>query len=299
MLIDRGDLVAAGDGRYEMRTQTRAPGGAGDAACADRGAARRSRRADRRLIQSAAIVGQSFTGRRARRRRRRTGRERPRPAGRAGRAAAAHASKSTLALRSVANTSSYSRVVKEVAEGSLSRADRRTLHVAAARYYESLGRRRAGRGAGQPLWRGVSSELTRAGSGRARGTGARIAPWGRGTGRFSAFLQAGAGVPRAGTGGYDRPRGDGVPARAGGTYGDQQWAVDVAMGHAKAVETLSRDAGDSLGVLRGVTSQAIVHMSLARRTPRDRAAPSGPRGRRGLGADARDRVLPRRSSGGR
>jgi tetratricopeptide (TPR) repeat protein len=36
---------------------------------------------------------------------------------------------------------------------------------------------------------------------------------------------------------------------------------DVAMGHAQAVETISRDAGDRLGVLRGVTIQAKVHMA--------------------------------------
>ena len=41
----------------------------------------------------------------------------------------------------------------------------------------------------------------------------------------------------------------------------QHGLFETAMVHARAVETLSRDAGDKLGALRGVTLQAGVHMS--------------------------------------
>ncbi len=247
MLIDRGDLVAAGDGRYEMRTQidhlavpetlhaliAARLDGLGEA--------------DRRLIQSAAIVGQSFTAE----------------------ALAAVVGEqvenvrdrlAAMVVRQLLTVEVDPRspergqyqfvqsVVKEVAEGSLSRVDRRTLHVAAARYYESLG---------DDELAGVLAshygEAYRASSpgpeADALAAQARVSLRGAAErAAVAALLQASARVPRTGPGGHDRPNRDGGPARAGRAYARAHMGCSTSRwSHAKAVETLSRDAGDVTG----------------------------------------------------
>ena len=138
MLIDRGDLVATGDGSYEMK------GNAANIAVPDTLHALIAARLDalgehdRRLIQTAAVVGQSFTLE----------------------ALAAISGEPADSCREVLTAlvrrqmlqvdvdprspergqyQFVQAVLREVAEASLSRADRRALHVGAARYYESLG----------------------------------------------------------------------------------------------------------------------------------------------------------------
>jgi class 3 adenylate cyclase len=138
MLIDRGDLVARGDGGYEMKgstTNLTVPetlhsliaarlDGLGDN--------------DRRLIQTAAVVGQSFTlaalvavsGQ---------------PEESCRQALTGLVRRQMLEVEIDPRSPERGQyqfvqaVVREVAEASLSRADRRALHVGAARYYESLG----------------------------------------------------------------------------------------------------------------------------------------------------------------
>ena len=261
MLIDRGDLVAAGNGRYEMRTQTEVLAVPETLHALIAARLDGLGEADRHLIKSAAIVGQSFTAD----------------------ALASVVAKSpenvrdrlaSLVVRQLLTVEVDPRspergqykfvqsVVKEVAEGSLSRVDRRTLHVAAARYYESLG---------DDELAGVLAshygEAYRASSpgpeADALAAQARVSL--RGAAERAASLhsykQALAYLEQALEVTTDRAEKVTLHVRAAHTA-INSGLVDVAMDHAKAVETLSRDAGDALGVLRGLTSQATVHMSL-------------------------------------
>ena len=259
MLVDRGDLVAAGDGRYEMREQI------------DRLAVPETLHAliaarldglgesDRRLIQSAAIVGQSFTadalaavvGE---------------PVESVRDRLAAMVVRQLLTLEVDPRSPERGQyqfvqsVVKEVAEGSLSRADRRTLHLAAARYYESLG---------DDELAGVLAshygDAYRASSpgpeADALAAQARVSLRGAAERAISlhSYKQALAYLEQALEVTTDRTEKIALHERAAHTallHG----LYDIALGHAKAVETLSRDSGDLLGVLRGATSQARVHM---------------------------------------
>ncbi len=138
MLLDRGELGPTGDGRYELTGELErlAVPASLHALIAARLDALGER--DRKVLQSAAVLGLSFTGEAL---------------------SAVHGEPlDSLAerlgeivkrqlLRVDVDPRSPERgqyqfvqgVVREVAEGSLSRADQRALHVAAARYYESLG----------------------------------------------------------------------------------------------------------------------------------------------------------------
>jgi tetratricopeptide (TPR) repeat protein len=138
MLLDRGDLVRGAEGQFELKTtlDSVAVPDTLQSLIAARLDALGER--DRRLIQTAAVVGQSFT---------------------LGLVAAVssepadglHDRLDTLVQRQMLQVNVDPRspergqyqfvqaVVREVAAASLSRPDRRALHLAAARYYESLG----------------------------------------------------------------------------------------------------------------------------------------------------------------
>ena len=128
--------------RHRVRAGRRArrARGPGHAACAHRRPPRRrSTRPTARLVQDAAVLGQSFTLDAARRRRRaRTG-----PASTRGSTAwsAPSSSDSEVDPRSP-ERGQYAFVqalIREVAYSTLSLRDRRTRHLAAARYFESIG----------------------------------------------------------------------------------------------------------------------------------------------------------------
>ena len=138
MLLDRGDLQRSGDGRFELsgRLETLAVPDTLQALIAARLDALGEH--DRRLLQAAAVVGQSFRIESL--------------AAVAGEPATGLAEPlAALVRRQMLHVELDPRspergqyqfvqsVVREVAEASLSRADRRALHLAAARYYESLG----------------------------------------------------------------------------------------------------------------------------------------------------------------
>ena len=259
MLIDRGDLVAAGDGTYEMRStlDNLAVPETLHALIAARLDALGD--ADRRLMQTAAVVGQSFTAD----------------------ALAAIAGDgldsvrdrlSAMVQRQLVAVDHDPRspergqyqfvqaVVKEVAEGSLSRADRRTLHVAAARYYESLG---------DDELAGVLAshygEAYKASSpgpeAEALAAQARVSLRAAADRAFSlhSYRQAFAYVEQTLAVTTDRAEMIALHERAA-IAANLDGRFDIALHHAQAVETISRDAGDRMGVLRGVAAQATVHM---------------------------------------
>ena len=259
MLLDRGELQPTGDGRYELTGRI------------DRLAVPETLHAliaarldgldehERRILQTAAVVGQSFTLRAV--------------------SAVANVPIDELRerlteivrrqlLRVELDPRSPERgqyqfvqaVVKEVAEGSLSRADRRALHVAAARYYESLG--------DDELAGVLASHYVEA---------YRASP----VGPEADALAAQARVSLRGA----AERATSLHSHAQGlSYLEQALAVTderteraatheraalsaehlgrhaVAMEHAQAVERLYREIGDSLGALRGITRQASLHV---------------------------------------
>ena len=141
MLVADGRLRERADGvGYEPAGRAGRARRPGHAPCADRRAPRRLDPADRALLQDAAVLGQSFTlgraggGRRARRpdaRRRRT--RAPRP----GRAAAQ--SSSTPRSPERGQYAFVQALIREVAYSTLALRDRRSRHLAAARYFESIG----------------------------------------------------------------------------------------------------------------------------------------------------------------
>ena len=141
MLVADGRLVRARDGGYRARGDARRARRSRDAPRADRGPARRaSSRATGRSLQDAAVLGQSVhaagagggvAGWRARR-----------PG-----AAAARARRGSELLAVELDPRSPERgqyafvqaLIREVAYSTLSLRDRRTRHLAAARYFEALG----------------------------------------------------------------------------------------------------------------------------------------------------------------
>jgi class 3 adenylate cyclase/tetratricopeptide (TPR) repeat protein len=260
MLIDRGDLVAASDGRYEMRGPIEHV--AVPATLQALIAARLDAlgEADRRLIQTAAVVGQSFTaevlaavvGQTA-------DALRERLAGLVGR----------QLLTVDVDPRSPERgqyqfvqaVVKEVAEGSLSRADRRALHVAAARFYESLG--------DDELAGVLASHYVEAYRAAQPGpeadalaAQARVSLRGAADRAISlhsnkqalAYLEQALAVTTEDEEIAALHERAVEPALNEGLY-------DAALEHARAVESLSRDRGDRLAALHAVTLQARVHLS--------------------------------------
>jgi class 3 adenylate cyclase/tetratricopeptide (TPR) repeat protein len=138
MLLDRGDLVRTDSGEFEMRGRLEglAVPETLQALIAARLDALGER--DRRLIQTASILGLSFTSEAL-------------AAMTGDQAESLHDALAGLVRRQMLQVEIDPRspergqyqfvqaVVREVAEGSLSRADRRSMHLAAARFYESLG----------------------------------------------------------------------------------------------------------------------------------------------------------------
>jgi class 3 adenylate cyclase len=260
MLIDRGDLVATSDGTYEMK------GTAANLTVPDTLHALIAARLDalgehdRRLIQTAAVVGQSFTAE-----------------------ALAAVSGETPDLLRDPLTALVRRqmlqvdidprspergqyqfvqaVVREDAEASLSRGDRRALHVAAARFYESLG--------DEELAGVLASHYVEAYRSTPAGPEAdALAAQARVSLRAAAeralslhsYKQGLAYLEQALAVTTDHDELVAVHDRAAraATY---HGLFEVAMSHGQAVQTLSQDAGDRLGVLRGLTAQAYSHMA--------------------------------------
>jgi class 3 adenylate cyclase/tetratricopeptide (TPR) repeat protein len=260
MLLDRGDLQRTEDGRFEIngRLDSLAVPDTLQALIASRLDALGER--DRRLVQAAAVVGQSFTIE----------------------ALAAVASESLdtarqqlagLVQRQILQVDVDPRspergqyqfvqaVVREVAEASLARSDRRALHVAAARYYETLG--------DDELAGVLASHYIEAYRSTPEGPEAdALAAQARVSLRGAAdraielhsYRQAVAYLEQALAVTKD-PAEQAVlhervasPAMQGGLF-------DAALEHAQAVESLNRGRGDRLGALRGLILQARAHMT--------------------------------------
>ena len=138
MLLADGRLVVE-DGVYRPVRGPRRHRRPADAPRARRLAPRRAcRPADRRLLQDAAVLGQSFIARRAgRRQRRRAGRPRAPPA-RPRPARDPRRGDGPASRRSAASTRFIQAIIREVAYGTLSKRERRARHLAAARYFETL-----------------------------------------------------------------------------------------------------------------------------------------------------------------
>ncbi len=151
-------------------------------------------------------------------------------------------------------------VVREVAEGSLSRTDRRALHVSAARYYESLGDAEL---AGVLASHYVDAYKATSPGPEADALAAQARVSLRAAAERAVSLhshkQALAYFEQALAVTTDREEMVSLHERAA-YAANFSGLADVAMGHAQAVETISRDAGDPIGVLRGATVQAFVHM---------------------------------------
>ena len=159
---------------------------------------------ERAVVADAAVLGQSFTAE--------------------GLAAVAGASTSALEprlralvrrelLRLEANPRSpehgnytfVQALIREVAYGTLARPERKVRHLAAARWFEALGRRRAGRRPRRPLRRGAPQQPRGAGGGRAGHPGPPDPARSRRAGRGVGLSCPGARVPGAGTRARRRP----------------------------------------------------------------------------------------------
>ncbi|MDL2335040.1 MAG: hypothetical protein QFC55_03285, partial [Chloroflexota bacterium] len=259
MLLDRDEIVATGDGSYGMK------GRADNLAVPDTLHALIAARldalgeVDRRVVQTAAVVGQSFTIDAL-------------AAISAERPDALREQLTALVRRQILQVDVDPRspergqyqfvqaVVREVAEGSLSRADRRALHVAAARYYESLGE--------DELAGVLASHYVEA---------YRATPAGREADALAAQARVSLrGAAERALSLHSYKQGLAYLEQALAVTSEREEMValheravsaaafvglfDAAMKHARAVETLSRDAGDRLGLLRGLTAQASTHM---------------------------------------
>ena len=138
MLVADGRLIERDDGRFEPARRTGRPRDPRDAPCADRGTSRRPAHEDRMLVQDAAVLGQSFTT--------------------AALAAVSGLEADVLEQRlgALVRADLFHRevdprspergqyafvqaVIREVAYSTLAMRDRRGRHLAAARYFESLG----------------------------------------------------------------------------------------------------------------------------------------------------------------
>ena len=266
MLIDRGDLRRADDGHFEIngRLESLAVPDTLQALIAARLDALGDR--DRRLIQTAAVVGQSFTI--------------DALAGASGEAEdALHDRLGALVQRQMLQVNVDPRspergqyqfvqaVVREVAEASLARADRRALHLAAARYYESLGDDEL---AGVQASHYVEAyKATPAGpEADALAAQARVSLRAAAERAISlhSYRQAVSYLEQALTVTSDPADQEALHERV----------VDPATRTASSksrcatprrLETLSRDRGDRLGVLRGITLQANTHMSQHQERP--------------------------------
>ena len=260
MLIDRGALSARPDGRYELTApidrlavpETLHALIAARLDALDEG--------ERRLLQTAAVVGQSF----------------------AVDALAAVVDESVDELRQrldnlvkrqllhvdidprSAERGQYQfvqAVVREVAVNSLARSDRRGLHLAVARHYESLGDEEL---AGVLASHYVDAyRATPAGpEADALAAQARVSLRGaaeRATTLHShaqalSYLEQALSVTTE-------------PAEQAALHERAAWAavrlnrVGTAMEHSRAVEQLAEEIGDRLGVLRGISLQATTHLN--------------------------------------
>jgi len=260
MLIDRGELVATEDGSYEMQ------GSAANIAVPDTLHALIAARLDalgehdRRLIQTAAVVGQSFTLE----------------------ALAAISGEPADSCREVLNAlvrrqmlqvdvdprspergqyQFVQAVLREVAEASLSRADRRALHVGAARYYESLG--------DEELAGVLASHYVEAYRATPAGPEAdALAAQARVSLRAAAERaialhsnrQAVAYLEQALAVTPDPLEQSALHERAVEPAMNES-LLESALEHARAVESLSRERGDRLATLHAVVLQARVDLS--------------------------------------
>ena len=86
-------------------------------------------------------------------------------------------------------------LIREVAYGTLAKADRKAKHLAAARFFEGAGIRRTGGRAGRPLPRGLPERACRPGSRSARWSGPSGAAWRGGTRRGPRRQRPGCPVP--------------------------------------------------------------------------------------------------------
>ena len=259
MLLDRGDLVDAGDGRFEMRDELQqiAVPQTLHALIAARLDALGD--GDRRLLQTAAVIGQSFTGEAL--------------------AAVAdetienvHDRLAAMVVRQLLVVDVDPRspergqyqfvqgVVREVAEGSLSRTDRRTLHISAARYYELLGDDEL---AGVLASHYVEAHRATPAGPEADALAAQARVSLRAAADRAAALhsnkQALAYLEQALAVTTDRSEIVALHEQAG-LVAMLDANFGPAMSHAQAAETLSRDAGDRLAALRGVVLQAQIHI---------------------------------------
>ncbi|MEP7158475.1 MAG: adenylate/guanylate cyclase domain-containing protein, partial [Chloroflexota bacterium] len=260
MLIDRGEIVPTADGSYEMK------GSAENLAVPDTLHALIAARLDalgehdRRLIQTAAVVGQSFTidalaavsG------------ERP---------DALSDPLAALVRRQILQVDVDPRspergqyqfvqaVVREVAEASLSRPDRRALHLAAARYYESLG--------DEELAGVLASHYVDAHRSTPPGPEAdALAAQARVSLRAAAERAMALHSNRQALDYFEQALGvtpdpieqSAIHERAVEAALNQS-LYDVALEHARAVESLSDERGDRLSVVHAAAIQARVHLS--------------------------------------
>ena len=259
MLIDRGALRALGDGRYEMASRLEGLDVPETlhALIAARLDALDER--DRRLLQTAAVVGQSFTADAI--------------------AAVAGEPADDLRdrlgglvrrqlLRLEADPRSPERgqykfvqaVVREVAERSLARADRRALHLAAARHYESLGDEEL---AGVLASHYVEAYRATPAGAEAEALAAQARVSLRGAAERATALhshaQALAYLEQALAVTVDPAEQAALHERAA-SAAQRVGRPEVAMSHAQEVERLYGMLGDRLGVLRGISLQASTHL---------------------------------------
>jgi class 3 adenylate cyclase/tetratricopeptide (TPR) repeat protein len=260
MLVDRGSLRRSSEGTYEIA------GGLDDLAVPNSLQALIAARLDalgereRRLIQSAAIMGKSFTVESL--------------AAISGDPAETLTELlATLVRRQMLLVDVDPRspergqyqfvqaVVREVAESSLSRADRRSLHLAAARYYEALG--------DDELAGVQASHYVEAHKATPPGPEAdALAAQARVSLRAAAeraislhsYRQALSYLDQALSVTPDPVEQAAIHERATGPAAEDG-QFDVAVEHAKAMEALARQTGDRLAVLHAVTRRAWVEHS--------------------------------------
>ena len=260
MLLDRGELRRSAEGTFEIagKLDTVAVPNSLHALIAARLDALNER--ERRLIQSAAVMGKSFTA--------------DSLAAVAGEAPESLVDQlASLVRRQMLQVDADPRspergqyqfvqaVVREVAEASLSRTDRRSLHLAAARYYESLG--------DDELAGVQASHYVEAYKATPAGPEAdALAAQARVSLRAAAERAIALHSNRQAVSYLEQalavtpdPADQAVLHERAVDPATNEGLLDEALGHARALEGIARSRGDRIGVLHAITLQASVELS--------------------------------------
>ncbi len=170
---------------------------------------------DRRIVHDAAVLGQSFTQDALARARRGCRTTNSRRGSRASSAASCCSREIDPRSPERGQYAFVQALIREVAYNTLSKKDRKKLHLAAARHFEALGYDELAGALASHYLAAHANSRRRAGGRRAGRPGAHRAQGGRCAGAKPGQLGPGRSVIRTGADGYDRPARAAPTSRAG------------------------------------------------------------------------------------